>query len=299
MPDPSHEIAARSSPCATVALRSIAVAMALGVVPAVPSALAQEQGERGVDDGIAVRVDGRPITSTTVETVMAQIERSGGEGDRDAVIGELIDLDLIGAAALATGLDRQPGVRAKLDLARARTLANAWLDAASSGMMLSDDELLAAYDDQVAGLPPEQFQASHILLETRTQALEVLARLADGADWNELAAARSIDASGRNGGSLGWFDAVSMEPDIVSAVGTLEPGTVAAEPVRTNFGFHVVRLDGRRAGARPDFFAVRPALRDIVLRARLAERLARMRGAAIIEWPDGERSGSAVEAGGS
>jgi len=285
MPDVPHATRAFSPPGVGSCTRSFAFATAFALAALVPPVDAQDDGAPGVDDEVVVRVDGTSITRTTLEAVVRRIERSGGEGDPDVVIEELVDLELLRAAALAGGLDRRPAVMAEVRLAETRALAAAWLAAESSRTALSDDELRAAYDDQVAGLPPEQYRASHILLETGTEARDVLARLAAGQDWDALAAARSIDASGRDGGALGWFDAVSMEEGIVSAVAVLEPGTVASEPVRTDFGFHVMRLDQRRAGARPDFSSVRPALRDIVLRARLAERLARMRDAASIEWP--------------
>jgi peptidyl-prolyl cis-trans isomerase C len=117
-------------------------------------------------------------------------------------------------------------------------------------------------------IPVEEFNASHILVETEEEAQALIDALGEGADFAELAAENSIGPSGPNGGQLGWFTAGMMVPEFEVAVFELEAGEVSA-PVQTQFGWHVILLNDTREQAPPTLEDVRAELIEGLRRARV------------------------------
>ena len=125
---------------------------------------------------------------------------------------------------------------------------------------LSEAALQSAYDAKFpAGEGEEEYQASHILLETEDEAREILTLLDEGADFATLAQEHSTGPSGPRGGDLGWFGKGQMVPDFENAVLSMAPGAYAG-PVQTQFGYHLILLRDRRIMARPSLEEVRGEL---------------------------------------
>jgi len=125
---------------------------------------------------------------------------------------------------------------------------------------LSEAALQSAYDAKFpAGEGEEEYQASHILMETEDEAREILALLDEGADFTTLAQEHSTGPSGPRGGDLGWFGKGQMVPDFENAVLSMAPGAYAG-PVQTQFGYHLILLRDRRIMARPSLEEVRGEL---------------------------------------
>ena len=125
---------------------------------------------------------------------------------------------------------------------------------------LSEAALQSAYDAKFpAGEGEEEYQASHILMETEDEAREILTLLDEGADFATLAQEHSTGPSGPRGGDLGWFGKGQMVPDFENAVLSMTPGTYAG-PVQTQFGYHLILLTDRRVMARPSLEEVRGEL---------------------------------------
>ena len=138
---------------------------------------------------------------------------------------------------------------------------------------LTEDAIQAAYDARYAAVEPgTEYNAAHILVETREAAVEIKAELDAGADFAELARSKSIDPSRGNGGELGWFGAGMMVPPFEQAVTALEPGAVS-EPVETQFGWHVIRLIETRTATIPPLEEVRDDIVNELQASLLAERL--------------------------
>jgi peptidyl-prolyl cis-trans isomerase C len=133
--------------------------------------------------------------------------------------------------------------------------------------------------------PVEEFNASHILVETEEEAQALIDALAEGADFAELAAESSIGPSGPNGGQLGWFTAGMMVPEFETAVFELEAGEVSV-PVQTQFGWHVILLNEVREQALPTLDEVRAELIEGLRRARVDDRIAELMSGAAIERPE-------------
>lgn len=126
----------------------------------------------------------------------------------------------------------------------------------------TDEALQALYDERYANAEPqEEYNASHILVETEEEAKDLIAQLEEGADFATLAKEHSTGPSGPNGGQLGWFGQGMMVAPFEEAVVAMEPETISA-PVQTQFGWHVIRLNDRRVAGAPTLDEVRADLTD-------------------------------------
>ena len=148
----------------------------------------------------------------------------------------------------------------------------------------TDEEVQAVYDEAFGGFEPvTEYHASHILLETQEAAQAVIEELAGGADFATLAQERSTGPTGPTGGDLGWFSADRMVAPFAEAVIAMEPDATSAEPVQTQFGWHVIKLHETRQSTPPDLAEVRPQLDQQVRRTRAEAEIARVTGEALVD----------------
>ena len=126
-----------------------------------------------------------------------------------------------------------------------------------------------AYEEEIAAMKNiEEFNASHILLNTKASALETLELLKSGSEFSKLAQEKSIGPSGTNGGQLGWFGFGQMVPEFETAVMVLEVGQVS-QPVETQFGWHIIKLNDRRLKPLPTFEELKPELVQKLSQSRI------------------------------
>ena len=136
-----------------------------------------------------------------------------------------------------------------------------------------NDQLLAAYETATETIQSlEEFNASHILVESEKEALNILNSLKAGSDFSKLAQEKSTGPSGPNGGQLGWFGPGQMVPEFEAAVLVLEIGGIS-QPVKTQFGWHLVKLNDRRVKALPTFEEMKPELVQQLSQARIDQLL--------------------------
>lgn len=236
-----------------------------------------------MEDGVVAVVNGRPITQLAVDNVVRQLSGEGEQPDRERILDELIDLEILTQEAEKLKLNEKAEVAASLQLQYTQTMANAFLADTGDAMAFSEDELKGEYERQVADLDAEEIRASHILTESEADAMAVIDELASGADFATIARERSIDPAGANGGDLGWFVPASMETAFAEALADMQPGDTSTAPVETDFGFHVIRLAERRGAALPDYDTVKPGLTNLLLRDRLAAEVEALRESADIQ----------------
>ncbi|AFO89241.1 peptidylprolyl isomerase [Phaeobacter inhibens] len=150
----------------------------------------------------------------------------------------------------------------------------------------SDEDLRTAYDEKYTdGTGGDEFNASHILVETEEDAADIRAELDAGADFATLARERSTGPSGPNGGELGWFSKGRMVPEFEEAVLVMGAGDVS-DPVQTQFGWHVIKLNDRRTSAAPTFDEVREELATQMRQEAVEDRVLSLTTAATIERPE-------------
>lgn len=148
---------------------------------------------------------------------------------------------------------------------------------------LTDDALKLAYDTKYAeATPDKEFKAAHILVETEEEATKLVEELAAGADFTELAKERSTGPSGPNGGDLGWFGKGMMVPPFEEAVTEMEDGAIS-NPVQTQFGWHVIKLNETRLSDIPQFEDVRAELESELFNTVIEEEVERLKKLGTIE----------------
>lgn len=232
-------------------------------------------------------VNGTEITLGHVialrERLPQQYQGLGDDVLFPGIIDQLIDQALI-ADTLSPNMDSDP-LRLKLTLANERwaMLSNIVVSKITE-IAPTDEELQAAYEEiYSAANPKPEYRASHILVETEDEANALVTALDDGAEFAELAKEKSTGPSGPNGGDLGWFPPGAMVPAFDTALQEMEVGAVSA-PVETQFGWHVIKLNGFRE--RPEMDSVREELQQKVIEGKVETALDELRAAAAIERLD-------------
>lgn len=253
-----------------------------GLLTFAAPALAQQSAE----DPVVAEVDGQKIHMSDVEAAYQELPEQYRQLPMSALakplVERVIDDRLLQAEAERQGLASDPVVQRELERARGRVLRAALLqklvDEAST-----DEKLRAAYEKMKSdpAFAKEQYCASHILVESEDEAKAVIAELEAGADFAELAKARSKGPTGPKGGDLGCFPKGTMVPEFEAALTALEPGSYTKEPVQSRFGWHVVLLREKTAEV-PGFEEAEPQVREQVARDAIRAHLAERRAAATI-----------------
>ncbi len=288
----------------TNVLRSLRLAASLSVALACLPALAQDGGAPAsgaapaapapaapVDpEAVVAKVGDKAITerdlAVAAQDLGPQFAQVPPEQRRIAVLSALIDIDVLAAKAEAEKLTEDKDVAAEVAFARAQALHSAYF--AKTGVpSVTDEELKSRYDDEIAKMPPvDEVKASHILVKTKEEAEAVIKKLDAGEDFNKLAAENSSGPSGPEGGDLGYFGPGQMVPAFETAAFALEPGTYTKQPVETQFGWHVIKVDDKRKQAPPAFDEVKEQVRQVVLREKYVDLVQKARADANIEYVD-------------
>lgn len=235
-------------------------------------------------DTVVARIGDEEFTMGHVLVVRRALpEQYAGLPD-DVLLTGIVD-QLVDQYLLSTELDEADiptSLRLRLENERNAMLAS---NVISSFLAegFSDEEVQAAYDQAFGDQEPEtEYSAAHILVETEEEAQEVIAELEGGADFAELAADRSTGPSGPNGGDLGWFGSGAMVPEFDAAVKELEAGNISA-PIKTEFGWHVIKLNETREKPLPELEAVRGQLINELSQTAVADKITGLREAAGVE----------------
>lgn len=242
---------------------------------------------------VVARVNGDEITLghviATVAALPPQYQQAEDDVLYDFVLEQLIQQQLLGQQQ--DGLNKLNTLRLKNE---ERSLLAVQTVTALTDTVVTDEAIQAAYDAQYNDFAGEdEFDASHILVETEEQANDLKAQLDDGADFAELARAHSTGPSGPNGGALGWFGKGQMVPEFETAVVALEKGQVS-DPVQTQFGWHVVKLNDKRKTEAPALDAVREELAQTVQQDAIQARIDELTQQAQIDRPALEGAGPEV-----
>ena len=176
-----------------------------------------------------------------------------------------------------------PEVQAALEVQRARILAQAALHQFWRDNPVTDEELLQAYEEMKNEEPDVEYKARHILLKTEDEARAVIEELEGGADFAELAKEKSTGPSGKTGGDLGWFGPGQMVESFSDAVAALEDGAFSKEPVKSQFGWHVILREDSRTSEPPSFESVKGQLTGELRRERAEEFVKEVRAKSEIQ----------------
>lgn len=247
-------------------------------------AMAQDNGDAAADTVVAT-VNGTGITLGEMIITKAQLPQQYQELPDEVLFTGILD-QLIQQQLLADTLEEVPS-RLMVALANEeRALRAGEVVDGIYQNAVSDAAIQAAYDAQIAEMGDTmEWNASHILVETKEEAAEIKAQIEDGADFAETAQERSTGPSGPNGGELGWFGPGMMVAPFEEAVTGMEPGDVS-EPIQTQFGWHVVKLNDTRMQEAPSLEEMRGELTQQLQEAALQSRLDELGTTAEIDRPE-------------
>jgi peptidyl-prolyl cis-trans isomerase C len=204
---------------------------------------------------------------------------------RKAALDDLIGLYLLADEARAQGVLTERTIAAQLELARiqleARVMATRFLEKNAA----TDAEMKVVYDQNLPRLSgQQQFKAKNILVNTKEEADGVIKQLQQGKKFADLAKERANGPTGPNGGDLGWFTADTMVQPVVDAARAMKVGTFSTEPIKSEFGYHVLLLEDARTQDAPTFDSLRNDIKSAVERDKLQKHIQELiAGAKVVE----------------
>lgn len=235
---------------------------------------------------VVATVNGAAITLGNVvamrERLPAQYQNLPDETLMSGVVQQLAD-QLVLANSLSASPDSDPlVVKLQAENDRRAALANIVADKYMS-QPIGEDAVKAAYDAQIKDFKPKrEFDASHILVKTEEEARKLLDEIKGGADFAVVAGEHSTDGSAAQGGALGWFGAGQMVPEFETAVSAMKKGDVS-DPIQTQFGWHVIKLNDTRDSAAPTVEEVRPQIEQQLRQQAFQQELEKLRAASKVE----------------
>ena len=235
---------------------------------------------------VAATVNGKPIKQSLFDFIVKDATDHGQKVDdnvRDVIMSKLISSELVLQEAQKAGIDKKPDYIAKEELTRRELLVNVYIQDYLRNHPVSDSETKAAYEKFKTELGDKEYNARHILLASETEAKDVIAQLNKGGDFSKIAKEKSIDpGSKEKGGDLGWFALGGMVKPFGEAVSKLQKGRTTSDPVQTQFGWHVIKLDDVREMKAPPYDKVKESLQKQLSQRQLEKMLTDLRAKATI-----------------
>ncbi|MBI1648623.1 peptidylprolyl isomerase [Hyphomicrobium sulfonivorans] len=266
----------------------LAFGAALMLALPTPAAVAQEAAA----DAVVVTIDGKPITQSQLKLAEEEIGselNSLPENDKRRALAEyLIDNTLFANAALAEKLDETAEFKNYMAYLNQRALREQYFEKSLKGAV-DEEEAKKIYFSRLKQMrPEEEFSARHILVNSEDKAKEIRAKVVGGEDFAKLAKENSIDpVSKEDGGDLGYFGVGQMLPEFENAILKLKAGDIS-EPIKTAYGWHVIKLEDRRKKAPPTFEQVRDNIINSLAIHKAQEKSSDLRNKAKIEYVDPE-----------
>ncbi|WP_183804210.1 peptidylprolyl isomerase [Mycoplana azooxidifex] len=259
-------------------------AVALIAITAAHGAFAQD-----ASDPVVAKVGSAEVRQSEIDLAIAgldpQLANLPPEQKQVAALSAIIDVKLLAADASKEGLENDATFKQRVAFLTERELHNAYfkkhvVDA------ITPEEVKARYEKEIAAIEPqEEVRARHILVKTEQEAKDVIAALDGGKDFAELAKEKSTDAASE-GGDLGYFSKGRMVPEFETVAFALEKGAYTKEPVKSQFGYHVILVEDKRTQAPPPIEQVEPQVRQLIMRDKYVALLDAAKGAATVEIED-------------
>jgi peptidyl-prolyl cis-trans isomerase C len=232
-------------------------------------------------------VNGKPVPKARMDALMSQLQKAGRPVPpemQEQIKQEVIAREVFMQEAQKRGLDATDDYKAQLELARQTILIRELFADYQKTNPVTDAEVQAEYDKFVAANGGKEFHARHILVENEADAKQAIADIKKGKKFEDIAKAKSKDpGSAPNGGDLDWATAASYVPEFSQAMVKLGKGQMTQEPVKTQFGWHVIRVDDVRDAQLPKLEEVKPQIAQQLQQQKLAKFQEDLRGKAKVE----------------
>src|SRR6185437_5935533 len=246
-------------------------------------------GPARAEDKVLAKVNGSEIHQSDVALAEEELGPSLAQMDpatKDSnVLAFLIDMKVVAKAAEDEKIEDTDDFKKRMAFTKNRLLMDSLL-AAKGKAGTTDEAMKKVYDEaskQISG--EEEVHARHILVDTEAEAKEIKAELDKGADFAELAKKKSKDPGASDGGDLGFFTKEQMVPEFSKVAFALEPGKIS-DPVKTQFGWHIIKVEEKRKRKAPEFDQVKGQIESYVMRKAQADYVAKLREGAKIERMD-------------
>lgn len=232
-------------------------------------------------------VNGKAVPSSRMDALAQQVARSGRPVTPEMqgqLREEIIAREIFVQAAQAQGLDATDDYKNQLELTRQSILIRELFADFQKKNPVTDEETKAEYDKFAAANAGKEYRARHILVEKEEQAKALIAQLKKGAKFEDLAKKNSKDpGSGANGGDLDWANASSYVKEFSDALTALSKGKLTDAPVKTQFGYHIIRLDDVRDAQLPKYEDVKPQIAQQLQQQKIAKFQEDLRAKAKVE----------------
>ncbi len=238
-------------------------------------------------DPVVAKVNGQPIhlsdLNQAAQALPQELRSIPPQTLFPMLLDQQIDRKALVLEARKSGLDKEPAVQRQLAVAEDATLQSALLSR-EVGPSVTEDAVRARYEHDQAGKPgEEEVHARHILVPTEDEARKIIAELKKGGDFATLAKQNSKDPGAAQGGDLGWFKKDEMVPAFSAAAFALKPGEVSDKPVKTEFGWHVIKVEETRQAPPPSFEQARDALRQKMIQEGVQKAVQQARTGIAVE----------------
>ena len=232
-------------------------------------------------------VNGKAVPKTRADALAQQVVKSGRamtpelEGQ---IKEEVVNREVFMQEAQIRGLDATADFKTQLELARQSIMIRELFADYQKNNPVSDAELQAEYDKFVAANGGKEFKARHILVENEAEAFAIISRLKKGAKFEDIAKKSSKDTgSGEKGGDLGWANPGNYVKEFSDAMTKLGKGKTSEVPVKTQFGFHIIRVEDVRDAVMPKFEEVKPQVAQQLQQQKLSKFQQDLRAKAKVE----------------
>ena len=267
---------------------SLPLAVAAALIFALPAAAQDAKPPAKPADVVVATVNGQKIMLSEVQTAQNNLSPQYRQLPLQlifpALLDQVIDSKLVSAEGRKANLQNDADVKRRMALVEDQLVQQAYL-LKEIDKKITPDAIKARYAKLLKELPPEEeVKARHILVKTEDDAKAIIAELAKGGDFDKLAKEKSTDtASGPQGGDLGFFKKGDMVGEFAEAAFAMKKGETSTTPVKTQFGFHVIRVDDRRPAAPPKMEEVEEQLRTEMSREIVTAMIEGLRTKAKIE----------------
>ncbi len=234
-----------------------------------------------------VVVNGVTIPQSRFEAMNKELSAQGQPDNAErkaAVKEELINREVLAQAAGKRGLDKNPDVAAQMEMARQAVLVRALFESEVKATPVSDADLQKQYETFKGSMGTNEYKVRHILVDKEDEAKSIIAELNRGGDFSKLAKDKSKDPGSKdNGGDLDWGPSARYVKPFADAVTTLPKGQTTTAPVKTDFGFHVIRVEDVRPLKVPEFNDIKEQFRQRAQQQQVQKLVMELRQKAKIE----------------
>ena len=273
-------------------LRNLAVALVAGTFAV--AAAAQDKAEKAPKKAAAptaasakVVVNGVAIPQSRVDAMNRELTAQGQPDTAErqqAVKEELVNREILAQAAAKRGLDRNPDIAAQMEMARQAVLVRALFEQEVKSHPISDAQLQQQYEQFKGSMGTNEYKVRHILVDKEDDAKAIIAELNKGGDFAKIAKDKSKDPGSKdNGGDLDWGPSARYVKPFADAISSMQKGQTTTAPVKTDFGYHVIRLDDVRPLKVPDFSEMKEQFRQRAQQQQIQKMVMDLRQKAKVE----------------